>query len=72
MTSAREPTVPSWLRPAVPGEVLEDWRERRCASLRCGAVFRRRKGESSESWANKRVCCASCFNGAPPIPKKEP
>lgn len=72
MTSVRDTAVPPWVRPAVPGEVLEDWRERRCASPRCGAVFRRQKGQSAEPWANKRVCCAACFNGAPPIKKKEP
>lgn len=72
MTSARSPAVPPWARLYVPGEPLEDWRERRCASPRCGAVLCRKKGMPAEWWENRRYCCAACFNGEPPIPKKEP
>jgi hypothetical protein len=59
-----------WIRPAIPGEQLEDQRERRCESLRCGAVFRRQQGEGAESWATKRYYCAACWSGQPPIPKQ--
>ena len=58
MNPLREPAVPPWVRPAVPGEVLDDERERRCASKRCGAVFRRQEGTSAQAWANRNRCCA--------------
>ncbi len=60
--------IPEWIRPYVPGELLNDSRERRCASPKCGAVFIRR-GQSAESWANKKYCCGECYAcGEPPIP----
>ncbi len=62
------PTSPEWIRPYVPGEVLNDDRERQCVSLRCGAVLLRRDDESAESWHNKRFCCAACFGGSPSLP----
>ena len=68
--SGPETLYPFWIRPAVPGEALDDARERRCESPRCGAVFRRHKGESAEAWANKRYYCGQCWGGKPPIPKQ--
>ncbi len=67
MSPASPVPLPLWVRPAIPGEALEDWRERRCISSRCGAVFRRARGQSAESWESKQYCSGSCFNGLPPI-----
>ncbi len=66
-----ERQIPHWVRHAVPGEVLDDSRERRCGNPKCGAVFMRR-GQSDAYWAAKKFCCADCFSGVPPIPAAAP
>ena len=58
---------PSWIRPHIPGEALDDDRERRCKSARCGAVLMRQE-ENDESWRNKRYCSGECWGGKPFIP----
>jgi len=63
----RRATLPSWLRPHVPGETLDDTKERRCVSARCGAVLMRQE-ENDTSWSYKRYCCAACYSGQPSIP----
>jgi len=55
------------MRPAIPGEALDDMQERRCVSNKCGAVFRRQENESAESWENKRYCSLQCYRGNPSI-----
>jgi hypothetical protein len=60
-------TLPSWIRPHIPGEVLDDTKERRCVSARCGAVLMRQE-ESDTSWSYKRYCCAACYSGQPSMP----
>ena len=61
------PTLPKWIRPHIPGEVLDDTKERRCVSARCGAVLMRQE-ENDTSWSYKRYCCAACYSGQPSIP----
>ena len=72
-STQREPVttgnLPAWIRAHVPGEVLDDSKERRCKSKRCGAVFMRTT-ESDESWKNKRYCSAECWNGKPFNPEQ--
>ena len=60
-------TLPKWIRAHVPGEPLDDTKERRCVSARCGAVLMRQE-ESDTSWSYKRYCCAACYSGQPSIP----
>jgi hypothetical protein len=62
--------TPEWIRPCVPGETLDDAKERRCASPRCGAVFMRR-GQDDESWGNKIRCSSECLHGKPWLPACE-
>lgn len=66
-TGSNSTILPSWVRPYVQGEQLDDSKERLCASPQCGAVLMR-QGQSDYSWSNKRYCCAGCRNGKPPIP----
>jgi len=61
--------APAWVRPAIPGEALDDTKERRCVSGKCGAVFIRQENESAESWAHKRYCSGLCYAANPSIPK---
>lgn len=57
--------LPAWIRLAVSGEVLDDTKERRCASAQCGAVFIRQGWETDTVWNNKRYCSGQCWAGKP-------
>ena len=59
--------LPAWIRSYIPGEALDDNRERRCVSARCGAVLMRQE-ESDTAWNYKRYCCAACYSGQSSVP----